>query len=429
MSKKPVKKTISDKRKWVKVDKNICQLGECSFLVRMEVSGMKISKVLDTLEEAQTFRDSHNVSKSLDVHEAAIFESRIKKRESKSYTFGDLMAVYKKKVTPTNKGADREISNINLLERLPIASMPLYTIKAEHIKTMFADIKSGQYRKIRENIKDKTIKPATDATVKRYSNTVGAMFTYAVEELNKIDRSPYADLAKKDKPKDGEARKRRLVGDEYERILIYFDDKPEYQVAVVVFVETAMRQGEMLGADWQYLTVFKSKDSDQKNETGEIFLPETKNSSSRTVPLSRNAMVALKKLRGYGNTEGQIFEGITVSSFRHKWEDALEDLNIKNLRKHDLRHEATSRLVENYGLNIAEVVAITGHKRMEMVSEVYYQANVKKLADKISTNVVPEPSESNSYTKIEKLGELLAKGLLTKAEFNREKKKHLSEVK
>ena len=39
---------------------------------------------------------------------------------------------------------------------------------------------------------------------------------------------------------------------------------------------------------------------------------------------------------------------------------------LKDLRPHDLRHEATSRLFEK-GLNLMEVAAITGHKTLQML--------------------------------------------------------------
>ena len=39
---------------------------------------------------------------------------------------------------------------------------------------------------------------------------------------------------------------------------------------------------------------------------------------------------------------------------------AIRRARIKDLRFHDLRHEATTRLLEK-GLNIMEVASITGH--------------------------------------------------------------------
>src|SRR5450759_682818 len=79
MAQKPKKK--------VQVDKNIYQRGEYSFQVKMMISGHKIDKTLDTLAEAQTYRDIERGGAALDHTEGAIYTARIKKRESKTYTF------------------------------------------------------------------------------------------------------------------------------------------------------------------------------------------------------------------------------------------------------------------------------------------------------------------------------------------------------
>jgi integrase len=44
-----------------------------------------------------------------------------------------------------------------------------------------------------------------------------------------------------------------------------------------------------------------------------------------------------------------------------------ERAGINDLRFHDLRHEAVTRLFER-GLSIAEVAAISGHKELRMLS-------------------------------------------------------------
>lgn len=52
-----------------------------------------------------------------------------------------------------------------------------------------------------------------------------------------------------------------------------------------------------------------------------------------------------------------------------------------DIRFHDLRHEATSRLFER-GLNSMEVAAITGHKTLAMLQR-YTHLNAETLADKL----------------------------------------------
>jgi integrase len=56
----------------------------------------------------------------------------------------------------------------------------------------------------------------------------------------------------------------------------------------------------------------------------------------------------------------------TANALRCVWKRALKDLGIKDLRWHDLRHEAASRLFEK-GLHPLEVASITGHKSLTML--------------------------------------------------------------
>ncbi len=356
------------KQVWVKVDKNIYQIGECSFQVKMEVAGLKISKVLDTLDEARTYRDSHSVSKALDVHEAALFESRIKKRAAVGYTFADALKDYRK-ISEKKKGGDQEGANLDLLSRLPIASKPLYMIGKGDILAMFSDIRSGKYRKQRENIKDKTVKPVSDSTARRYANLVRHIFEVAKKDWNKIDKNPFELLSQNDLPKDGKSRDRRFKGDEYEKLKKILTD--EAGVALILLVETAMRRGELLGLQWENIQF--------KGENGTARAIDTKNGTDRTVPLSSTAVAALKTLtRGI---KGDVFK-LTASALTHRWQAARKEIGAPDLRIHDLRHEATSRLFEDKGLNVVEASSITGHKTLSMLQK-YTHLNPDLLAKKL----------------------------------------------
>ena len=54
---------------------------------------------------------------------------------------------------------------------------------------------------------------------------------------------------------------------------------------------------------------------------------------------------------------------------------------LSDLRFHDLRHEATSRLFEK-GLGIMEVASMTGHKSLAMLKR-YTHVEAEKLAAKL----------------------------------------------
>ena len=60
---------------------------------------------------------------------------------------------------------------------------------------------------------------------------------------------------------------------------------------------------------------------------------------------------------------------------------ALRQARVSGLRFHDLRHEAVSRLVEA-GLNDQEVVAISGHKSMQMLKR-YTHLRAEDLVEKL----------------------------------------------
>ncbi len=60
---------------------------------------------------------------------------------------------------------------------------------------------------------------------------------------------------------------------------------------------------------------------------------------------------------------------------------AVRRAGIEDLRFHDLRHEATTRLFEQ-GLNIMEVASITGHKDLRMLRR-YTHLKAEDLAKKL----------------------------------------------
>jgi integrase len=87
-------------------------------------------------------------------------------------------------------------------------------------------------------------------------------------------------------------------------------------------------------------------------------LPQTKNGESRDVPLSLRATATLQTLSEVRQDERVI--PMSGNAVRLAWEHLRQRAGCHDLRFHDLRHEAVSRLFER-GLNIAEVSAISGH--------------------------------------------------------------------
>ncbi len=73
----------------------------------------------------------------------------------------------------------------------------------------------------------------------------------------------------------------------------------------------------------------------------------------------------------------------TGNAFRLAWNRLRRRVGLDDLRWHDLRHEATSRLLE-LGLTAPEVALITGHKSLTMLSR-YTHPQRKLIAAKLAS--------------------------------------------
>ena len=135
-------------------------------------------------------------------------------------------------------------------------------------------------------------------------------------------------------------------------------------------LETAMRQGELLNLRWEHI--------DLKRCTA--LLPDTKNGESRTVPLSGPAVSILNALPR--SIMGDVFASYTRNAVKKAFDRARQSACLRDLRFHDLRHEATTRFFE-MGLNVMEVAAITGHKDIRMLSR-YTHLRAEDIALKLA---------------------------------------------
>jgi integrase len=210
------------------------------------------------------------------------------------------------------------------------------------------------------------------------------LYTIAIKEWGWPVTNPVASIRM---PKVAPGRQRRLeqVPDETgkteeQRLFAALDESlsPYIRDLVVIALETGMRQGEILGMRWENVDFEKCT----------AFLPDTKNGTTRNVPLSSVAIAALKgrlpeegdKIKSIRPPTGQIFP-IGPASATHSFQRACARAGITNLHFHDLRHEAASRLFEK-GLGMMEVASVTGHKTLQMLKR-YTHLRAEDLAKKL----------------------------------------------
>ena len=111
--------------------------------------------------------------------------------------------------------------------------------------------------------------------------------------------------------------------------------------------KSTFHKGEILGLRWEHIDLDKQT----------VFLPMTKNGSSRWVPLSHEAVTMLSK----ATKDSERPFPVTDVAFRQAWDRLRTRADITDLTFHDLRHEAISRMFDN-GMKIHEVMAVSGHR-------------------------------------------------------------------
>lgn len=148
------------------------------------------------------------------------------------------------------------------------------------------------------------------------------------------------------------------------------DQRPMVFWMAVVALETAMRRIELLRLEWV--------DVDRARSL--ITVRQGKNGYARLVPITNRCMEALDSLEGQ---DARVF-GMTPSGVANAWITIRDRAGYPNVRFHDLRHEAISRLFEK-GLSVPEVASISGHRTPSQLFR-YAHADMQRVIDKIAEN-------------------------------------------
>lgn len=219
------------------------------------------------------------------------------------------------------------------------------------------------------------LKTVSASTIRKEVNLLSKLFDLAGKEWGiPIAANPCAMVSRPAEPK---GRDRRLEeGEEAALLLACRQSSIELEAIVQVALETGARLGELLKLRWIDVNLVKC--------TGKLL--DTKNGEDRVIPLSPKALGALKSLpRHIG---GRVFWRWSASdSFNKTWTRACQRAEINDLRFHDLRHEAVSRLFESGNWNSMEVAAVSGHKTLTMLKR-YTHLRAEDLAKKWGSNEI-----------------------------------------
>ena len=322
---------------------------------------------------------------------AAVIESEmvrgvfVSRAEAERTTLGQIIDRYLADVTPLHRGRATESIRLKAMQRHALSSRYLASLSSYDF---------AAYRD--ERLKGKAangIKSVKPATVHRELGIFRQVIEHARREWG--ISMPENPLSLVSRPKVQNARDRRLEPNEETYLFAALETghkgdetkrNPWMLPLVKLAIETAMRQGELISLTWENTNL----------ENATAYLPLTKNGDSREIPLSSKAVAILKKLPR--SIDGRVFP-ITQNALQMVWERALprairtykadcEKCSVTalptflaDLRFHDLRHEATSRIAEKLS-NILELASVTGHKDLQMLKR-YYHPRASDLAKKL----------------------------------------------
>jgi integrase len=305
-----------------------------------------------------THRDAQQWARKMEVNVERTALSGLHSRT----TVRDLVLRYADEISPTKKGAKSEILRLKTWSKSQFGAVQLSEVRTPML---------ARWRDERLNM------GRTGSTVRNDLNTLSAVFRHAISEWGYEGlENPVAALRR---PRLSPGRTRRVTDTEIAAVK-RLTASICLPMIIDLAVETAMRLSELVTLRWQHINL--------PDRT--VYLPETKNGYSRVIPLSSHAVTVFHELqrKQVSQVDTNVFNitshSITVAFRRaayRLYRDSDGQLG-KDLRFHDLRHEAVSRLFER-GLNPIEVASISGHRSIQVLAR-YTHIRIESLLAKLN---------------------------------------------
>ncbi len=237
--------------------------GEFQYQARIRKAGFPPqTRTFETYKEAYEW--------AVETEAAMVKGTFIDTKPLKDVLLKDLLERYRIEVTPSHKGHIRENHLIRRLQRSEIAQ--------REVLSLFSD-DFVRYRNER-------LQEVAPATVTKEMNLFSTVFNTAVSEWGMGRHGLTNPVSPVKRPRTPPGRTRRLHSEaELEAILNEVHSEP-VRLAILLAIETAMRRSEMVNTP--------RKEADLVRRV--LRLRDTKNGSSRVVPLSTKAVEIIKQL-------------------------------------------------------------------------------------------------------------------------------------
>jgi integrase len=302
----------------------------------------------------------------------------IQRGPSERMTFESAMTRYLSEVTPTKRpltqNAERKRSGsiLKFFGKYSLAGITPDLIAS------YRDMRLAGNDRLQNGVPQ----PRAANTVRLELALIGHLFTIAVKEWGiGLVMNPILNIRR---PAPGPGRNRRLTLEEETRLMAAVDQhsNPMLSWIVHIAIETGMRSSEITTLRRGQVILDRRI----------VRLVDTKNTLPRTVPLSPAAAECFRQaldnpVRPF-DTDLIFFgepgkDGLRRSyNFNKVWLNIKNDVDVKDFKFHDLRHEAVSRLVESGLFSDQEVASISGHKSMQMLKR-YTHLRAEDLVAKL----------------------------------------------
>lgn len=328
------------------IQKRINGDGSISFRAQIRMRGFP--------QLSKNFRRRTDAKRWIEETKTAIRGGTAVSTEATRTTLREALERYLREITPNKKGWRREQDRVKAWMHNPLAVRFLAQLRGSDFAT-YRDQRRAEGRA------ENTIRIELVMISKLYKI---AAKDWGMEGL----RNPIANVTM---PAGSNKRARRLTPDEEAALLEQLRGTGAYLAPLAeLAIETAMRQGELLSLTWADVDLQKRV----------AYLKDTKNSEPRDVPLSTRALEILRALPRPLENTAPLFP-VSQNDIRRTFRKACAQAKIENLKFHDLRHEATSRICDR--LPMHEAMRVTGHKTPAMLMR-YYHPKAEDLARKLA---------------------------------------------
>ena len=327
----------------------VTKRGDRQWLVRVRRKGHEIAETFETKTRAEAW--ARQVESDIDAARYHPVSAEVEK-----ITLHEALERYLAERVPLKAGVKQNTGIVRVWQRTKLAPRTLTSIRSSDI---------ALYR-------DEMLTSVGPQAVVHRLNLISNLFNVAATDWGM--EGLLNPVARVRKPALPSGRERRLRPGEEETLLAACDASLSTWLGAMVrlALATAMRQGELVGLTW----------ADVDFERRTAILRETKNGTTRSVPLSSAALTVLRPMAFESGGDGAVFSIEVGRAVTHAFAKACAKAGIENLHFHDLRHEATSRLFERTDLRDIEIASITGHKTMAMLQR-YAHLRASDLADRL----------------------------------------------